>query len=230
MEKAQFQKDIYKAATEALGKSALKDTILEYSGLAKRIKYILVQNSKDMRTLWQLRKEVFVREEGYPSSSIRNILDRGAVHFLAVKDNTPVGSISIYLNSITGLPLEKTLKADLGTYKIEKMAEIGKLAVLPNYRKTTIPLGLMVVAYEFIKLCEIERICIFTLSNKKENLEIYKRFGFKKILEFPIFNSKNATCMVLNIIKDSFYEKALLLNQRRANLAKQLAKMLSFKI
>jgi predicted GNAT family N-acyltransferase len=230
MKKSQLQKYIYDTALKALDKSELKDTILKYSNLDKRIKYILVQTAKDMRTLWRLRKKVFVDEEGYPLKSTRNVLDRGAIHFLAKKDNIAVGSISVYLNSITGLPIEKILNVNLGIYKKEKMAEIEKLAVLPDYRKTTISLGLMVVAYEFIKLCEVERICIFTLSSKKENLAIYKRFGFRKILEFMIFDSKKATCMVLDITSDSFYEKTILLNLRRANLAKQLAKMLSFNI
>ena len=240
MEKIQQQKDIYNSALEALNKSKLKDIILKYSNLDKQVSYTLVQDPADMRIVWKLRRKVFVDEENYPPKSIRNTLDRGAIHFLSKKDSIAVGSISIYLDSVTGLPIEKLLGLNLSKYKKDGMAEIEKLAVLPQYRKTTIPLSLMVIAYEFIKffddhskfikLSEIRKICIFTLSRKRENIALYKKFGFKKILEFDIFNSEKATCLMLDITKDSVYEKILLMNMRRTNFVKQLAEMLSFKI
>ena len=229
-EKIQQQKDIYNSALEALNKSKLKDIILKYSNLDKQVSYTLVQDPADMRIVWKLRRKVFVDEENYPPKSIRNTLDRGAIHFLSKKDSIAVGSISIYLDSVTGLPIEKLLGLNLSKYKKDGMAEIEKLAVLPQYRKTTIPLSLMVIAYEFIKLSEIRKICIFTLSRKRENIALYKKFGFKKILEFDIFNSEKATCLMLDITKDSVYEKILLMNMRRTNFVKQLAEMLSFKI
>lgn len=230
IEKKQLQNDVYRTALKALDKSELKDTILKYSHLDKRIKYTLVQSALDMRIVWWLRKKVFVDGEGYPLKSIRSPLDRGAIHFLTKKDNTAIGSISVYLNELTGLPIEKLFNVNLGKHKTEKIAEIEKLAILPQYRKTPISLGLMVIAYEFIKLCDMQRILIFTLSNKKDNIALYKKFGFKKILEFDIFDSKKATCLMLDITKDSVYENILLMNLRRTNLARHLAEMLSFKI
>jgi hypothetical protein len=184
-----------------------------------------------MRMVWRLRKEVFGKEIGYPPAAIRSKFDRYAVHFLAKRDGVPVGTISIFLSTIVTLPLESIYSVNLSEFKDgSEMAEIEKLAILPKYRSKMIPLGLMVVAYEFIKLCKAKCIFIFTLKSQVDNIHLYKKFGFREFSEFMIFGGRKATCMVLNISKDSVYERALSRNLRRVNFVNELAKMLTFKL
>jgi len=229
--RAKSTEKVYDLALTALNKSELKDIILEHSFSKGNISFSVVQKPSDMKIVWQLRKKVFVEEIGYPLAASRSKLDRYGIHFLAKKDNVPIGTISVFLHSLSGLPIEKTYSLDLSKFKKDsETAEIEKLAVLHTYRAKTISLGLMVIAYEFIKLCNARYIFIFTLKNQKENINLYKRFGFKELSEFKIFHNKKAVSMILDIISDSVYERILAMSLRRVNFITQLAKMLSFEL
>ena len=76
-----------------------------------------------------------------------------------------------------------------------------------EYRNTVVSLGLMAIAYEFIKMCNKKKIGIFTLEENKNNLILYKKAGFKPVKKFDKFQNKKGIFMVLNIKKDSLYEK-----------------------
>ena len=220
-------------AYRALNKSELRDLIITSLNTKKRISFALAQTVEDLKKVIWLRKEVFVKEERYPRRAVWNDLDRYAIHFLAKLENQTVGSISICIDTGTFLPVERLYGVNLSLYRnghSGRFAEIQKLAVLPQYRRSMVSLGLMVTAYEFIKLCGAEKICIFTLSERLDNIRLYERFGFRRITEFPIFDSKFATCMILDIKQESFYEKLAKQRSHRIHLVRRLSQMLSFKL
>ncbi|MCX7661888.1 MAG: hypothetical protein N2Z79_04310, partial [Candidatus Omnitrophica bacterium] len=102
-----------------------------------------------IRDIIKLRKEIFVKEEGYPLRNIYNPFDTQAFHFIIQDKTIPIGCVSIYLDIGRGIPLENFIS--LRKYQSYRKAEIQKLAIIPEYRKSYISLSLMVISYEFIR-------------------------------------------------------------------------------
>lgn len=220
-------------AYAALRKTELRDIILEHLNTKKQISISVAQNIRDIRAVISLRKKIFVAEAKYPKYAVWNKYDRNAIHFLANKERETVGSISVALDMGSGLPIETVYGMNLSPYRSktnDHIAEIQKLAVLHPYRKTTIAISLIATAYEFIKLCGATKICIFTLSENTDSIQLYQRFGYRRITEFPIFGTRTATCMLLDIRRDSVYEKADKQKLHSVHFARRLAKMFSFNL
>jgi N-acetylglutamate synthase-like GNAT family acetyltransferase len=89
--------------------------------------------------------------------------------------------------------------------KSVKVAEFRRFAVLPEENKTETSLGLMVLAYEVAKKKGVKQIFIDLFKEKESDQNLYKRFGFKIIGDYRVFNSE-VTVMVLDVENDSVYE------------------------
>lgn len=160
-------------------------------------------NEEDSREIYSIRKEIFVEGDNYPMQAISSIYDKQAIHFVAIENKRMIGTISVILDGPKGLPLQEFL--DISKYRDKKVVEIEKLAVLPHKRKKTITAALMVIAYEFAKL-HADRICIFTLEKKRDNISLYEQIGFRTVEKFNFYDVGDALLMILDIEEDSVYE------------------------
>jgi predicted N-acetyltransferase YhbS len=188
------------------------------------IEFGIAETPEDLEEIYKIREKVFQEEDGYPPEAIKSRFDSTATHFLAKVNKKLVGSIMVILDSDKGLPLGD--KIDLSPYRDKLIAELAKLAVLPEERKKNVSLGLMVLAYEFAKEKGAKKICLISLEKKTENYKLYKKFGFKTIGKFNFFNIDNAYGMILDL-DESIYEKVSKRNTRRDLLAKRLSQKLS---
>lgn len=171
------------------------------------IKFSMVQNLKEFRNVISLRRKVFVKREGYPPKSIVNDFDKDAIHILAKSNKKVVGTISLILDSDKGLPIEK--KFDISAHRGGKIVEIDKLAVLPEKHGTAIAFDLTFMAYAIARFWGAQKIFIFTLKKKTGNILFYKKFGFRLIGEFDLFDSEPAVVMVMDFSSNDTYEKKL---------------------
>ena len=188
------------------------------------IKFKISSSERDLELIYKLREEVFRKEDHYPEEALKTEYDKTATHFMAIKDGKLIGSLMIVLNSEKGLPIEKFL--DISKLKDKPIAEVLKLAVLPEDRKTSVSMGLIVLAHEYAKGNGVKRICIVSLEKKQDNYKLYSRFGFKTIGKFNFYGIDNAYGMVLDL-DEGFYETTGKKNKRKELFAKKLAEKMS---
>lgn len=169
------------------------------------IKFKVAEAENELKQLYDLRKKVFVGEDGYPQEAISSEYDRDAIHFIATKGDELVGCVSVILDGPKGMPIEKFI--DLSSYKTDKIAEVQKLAIIPEDRKGIAGVGLMLLAYEFLKKSGTNKIFIFSLEKKAENVKLYERLGFRQIGKFKFYNIGNAIAMMMDLEEDSVYDK-----------------------
>lgn len=182
-----------------------------------------LEGTKNMDEIVGLRRDIFVKEDGYPEEAVTSEFDKEAVHFLAKKGDNLIGSITVVMDTHKKLPIEKFV--DLNKFREKPLAELQKLAVLPGERKGFISLGLMVLAYEHAKDNGAKRIVIFSLDKKKDNVELYKKFGFKVVDKFNFYDVGEANAMIIDLDDTAIYEKDHK-NIRRANLVQKLSGIL----
>jgi predicted GNAT family N-acyltransferase len=192
-----------------------KETSLHYSAAT---------DLADFKKVISLRKKIFLHEEGYPPGLIWNKDDREKIHFIAWDRKKAIGTVSVDLDK----ERSREFLYNCCSHVRKRLSYLGdiamiqKLAVLPEYRKTHASLSLMVIAYEFIKQCKYRHILIYTLTDRKKNIELYKKFGFKEISVFDLFDSQKAVFMALNILRDSYYEKLVKKKGRLNNLLQKI--------
>lgn len=172
-----------------------------------KISYSIAESLKDLRKVLKLRKKIFVDEEGYPLSGVRNGYEKSSLHLMANMGNELVGCVSIAFDGEEGIPLDAHF--DLKKWRDKRFVEVDKLAVIGEKRKKELSFQLMWLCYSIAKFWGAQRMFIFTLSSKSDNIALYNRFGFKTMGEFHIFGSKNATALMLDFDDFSTYEKQL---------------------
>ncbi len=183
-----------------------------------------IEGAKNIDEIKKLRQDIFIKEDGYPEEALASEFDKEATHFLAKKEARLIGAITVVMEKDNKLPIEKFVNLD--KFKEKPLAELQKLAVLPSERKGFVSLGLMVLAYEHAKEKGAKRIVIFSLDKKKENLELYKKFGFKVVDKFNFYNVGEANAMIIDLDDTATYEKNDTKNARRANLVQKLSGIL----
>jgi ribosomal protein S18 acetylase RimI-like enzyme len=173
----------------------------------KKISFSVVQTSKELRDVVTIRKKIFVEREGYPAKSIVSDFDKSAVHILAKEGSRAIGTISLVLDSEKGLPIER--KFDISQYRKGRIVEIDKLAVLSDKHGTSIAFDLTALVYALARFMGVQKIFIFTLKTNIKNIIFYKKFGFKILGEFELFDSKPAVVMLMDLDSENTYEKKL---------------------
>ncbi len=197
-------KILSKSITEQIPHTKIiEDMIIDIN----KIKYTIAETASDMRKVLRLRKSIFVKEEGYPTDGLINGFERKSLHVIAKIRDSVVGVVSIAFDGPEGIPLDRFL--DLTAYKDKKVVEVDKLAVIGDKRKRELSFQLMWLSYSIARYWGAERMFIFTLSKKSENLTIYKRFGFKDIGIFNVFGLEKATALKLDFEDLHTYEKKL---------------------
>ena len=172
-----------------------------------RMSYTLADDVSDIRKILHLRKKIFVNEEGYPSTAVTNGFEKESLHVMATIRNSLVGCVSIVFDGPKGLPMDRYL--DLSKYKKGKNIEVDKLAVVGDKRMQELSFHLMWLCYSVTRFWGADRMFVFTLSKKAENINIYTRFGFQKTGTFNVFDREEATALMLDFDEKDTYEKQL---------------------
>lgn len=183
-------------------------------------------SQQDLEDIYSIRKEVFIKEDKYPIEAIKSNYDKQAIHFVAFENNKMVGTVSVILDGPKGLPIQKFV--DITRFRDKRMVQVEKFAVLPGRRKKTITVALIVMAYEFAKLYA-DRICIFSLEKKRDNILLYRKMGFRPGEKFNFYDIGDALLMILDIEKDSVYEKLPDRSKHFKRYIRRLSKTLDIK-
>ena len=198
-------KVLVKSLSGGLERSKIvEDMLIDFN----KIQYSIVENAVDMRKVLKLRRKVFVGEEGYPSTAVLNGYEKESIHIMASIRGELVACVSVAFDGAKGIPLEKFMDLSLQK-KAMKVVEVDKLAVIGERRKKELSFHIMWIAYSVARFWGAQRMFIFTLSHKNDNLNIYSRFGFKEFGSFDIFSGKKATALMLDFDDLDTYEKRL---------------------
>lgn len=198
-------KVLAKSLSDGLGRSKVaEDMLIDFN----KIQYSIAETMSDMKRVFQLRKKVFVQEEGYPPKAVTNGFEKQSLHITATLREELAACVSVAFDSAAGIPLDRYL--DLSQFKKDmKVVEVDKLAVIGEKRKRELAFQIMWIAYSVARFWGAQRMFIFTLSHKTDNLKIYSRFGFKEFATFDIFSGQRATALMLDFDDIDTYEKRL---------------------
>lgn len=118
---------------------------------------ISIAPTRDIATCRALRRRVFIEEQGVSEADELDDLDDQAIHLLATKDGTPLGSARLLVLGETG--------------------KIGRVCVLPQARGTGLGAALMRAAIaEFRRIPGVARV---KLGAQTHALGFYERLGFQ---------------------------------------------------
>lgn len=108
---------------------------------------------RDRETLYTIRQRVFVEEQGVPEAIEHDALDPDCVHALARWKGTPVG-----------------------TGRLTPHGRIGRMAVLPEFRRHGIGSALLEQLFDEARARGFKDI---VLAAQISAITFYERFGFK---------------------------------------------------
>lgn len=198
-------KVLAKSLSDGLGRSKVaEDMLIDFN----KIQYSIAETMSDMKKVLQLRKKVFVQEEGYPPKAVTNGFEKQSLHITATLREELAACVSVVFDGPNGMPLDRYL--DLSPFKKGmKVVEVDKLAVIGEKRKRELAFQVMWIAYSVARFWGAQKMFIFTLSHKTENLKMYSRFGFKEFSTFNFFSNQKATALMLDFDDVDTYEKRL---------------------
>jgi len=116
-----------------------------------------LRNEEEMNIAYQIRREVFIGEQGVPEELEMDELDKDAIHVLAYVDGVPAGCARMLLN---------------GTE-----AKIGRVAVRKNMRKSGIGTGMCKL---LIAIAEDSGVQTIYVNAQLTAENFYASLGFKR--------------------------------------------------
>lgn len=157
------------------------------------VRYVVAGTTAEFEMVDQLWREVYVEERRWLPPEPKNIYaDKYHPHsayLLAIKDETPIGTMRIVLDSQVGLPIEQFFV--LGPLKeSQKFAESQRLIVSPTFRNRKVkgaPYGMWAALIKAcIHYCFLHRVSyvladVFTDAANLPMVEKFERIGFHKI-------------------------------------------------
>lgn len=140
--------------------------------------------------LFRFRGDVFCRELGWLptpvdlSGGLRDHFDEVAHNYAAIDERgLVVGSVRVVPDSPSGLPIERNVKL-AGLRELMRPAEISRLAVGAELRRTALSMLLMKAAYQCARLRGHDFIVMDTyLDPANQALALYERIGFERLAE-----------------------------------------------
>lgn len=120
-----------------------------------------IAETRDIATCRQLRRTVFIEEQGVPESDELDDLDEAAIHLLALSQGQPVGSARLLVMGQTG--------------------KIGRVCVLPVARGSGTGAALIRAAVDRFR--QIDGITKVKLGAQTHALGFYERLGFQPVGE-----------------------------------------------
>ncbi len=151
-------------------------------------------NSAQRPELAQFRRDIFVKEDKYPESEVWQPYDERARHFFILEGEKKIGVFSLFTQR--PLPIEKYI--DIDRYKGKHNAEIYKLAIAKSYRNTPALFFSFVRITEYFSDHDLDTAFIHSIKDKKKNITLYKKVGFKTIGEIEHPNKGPLTVLYCN--------------------------------
>ena len=124
--------------------------------MENKLKIEIVKWIDEYELLTMIREKVFIEEQKVTSQLEWDGMDKEAIHFLAFKDKKAVGCARAFV--------------------IENHMQLGRMAVLKEYRGEGIGSNLIEKAVTIAKLDQLSSIYI---SAQCHAINFYKKFGFK---------------------------------------------------
>lgn len=115
-----------------------------------------VENDIDFKKCLELRETIFVQEQNIPIELENDELDSSAKHFLLLENSMQIGVARVVKNG--------------------KIAIIGRVGVLKNFRKTGA--GTFLIK-EIIEYCKSENYKKIVLGSQEHAVGFYSKLGFK---------------------------------------------------
>lgn len=116
---------------------------------------IQITTTRDIATCRQLRRVVFIEEQGVPEADEIDDQDDTALHLLATEDGAPVGSARLLLHGTTG--------------------KIGRVCVLKSHRGTGLGAALIRAALAELRA---QGMATAKLGSQTHAIGFYERLGF----------------------------------------------------
>lgn len=148
----------------------------------ERIRYVHAKHPRETDDVFYLQRKILVGEKGYREETIKREEDKQAYHIVAYRGLQPVGTVTCTVlgPGTRPLPIEHAFRLD--RFKGDAIcAEIDRLAVLKEERSSLIPLGLMTMAYIYIRAHSAERIFLDVFSDERKMIRMYGKLGFTYI-------------------------------------------------
>jgi predicted GNAT family N-acyltransferase len=124
--------------------------------MENKLKIEIVKWIDEYELLTMIREKVFIEEQEVTSQLEWDGMDKDAIHFLAFKDKKGVGCARAFV--------------------IQNRMQLGRLAVLREYRGEGIGSALIETAITLAKLNQLSGIYI---SAQCHAIDFYKKFGFE---------------------------------------------------
>lgn len=115
---------------------------------------------EDLEAVFEIRRRVFVDEQKVPEDHERDVTDDRAVHVLASVDGVPVAAARLFIDPHDA-----------------RTAWIGRLAVLPESRRTGVATGIIRF---FIDWSRRHRMCQIRLHAQEYVRGLYRKLGFEE--------------------------------------------------
>ena len=116
------------------------------------IQFTITNWKQDQQALKQIRTTVFIEEQHVPTELEWDEFDEQSIHFLALHDNTPIA-----------------------TARLKPDGQIGRMAVIKNYRNKGIGTELLTEILLEAKNCNYNMVY---LHAQKQATDFYKQFDF----------------------------------------------------
>ena len=124
--------------------------------MENKLKIEIVKWIDEYELLTMIREKVFIEEQKVTSQLEWDGMDKDAIHFLAFKDKKGVGCARAFV--------------------IQNRMQLGRMAVLREYRGEGIGSALIETAITLAKLNQLSGIYI---SAQCHAIDFYKKFGFE---------------------------------------------------
>ena len=124
--------------------------------MENKLKIEIVKWIDEYELLTMIREKVFIEEQEVTSQLEWDGMDKDAIHFLAFKDKKGVGCARAFV--------------------IQNRMQLGRMAVLREYRGEGIGSALIETAMTLAKLNQLSGIYI---SAQCHAIDFYKKFGFE---------------------------------------------------
>jgi predicted GNAT family N-acyltransferase len=124
----------------------------------KEFGYKLVENKSDLRGAFEVRKEVFVEQQGIAESIVFDGLDDDAMHMVVKSGERAIGTARIRF---------------LGAREVK----LERMAVLETFRNMRVGKGILSLLIEELGSKQVEKI---VLPAQHDAVEFYKKCGFEQ--------------------------------------------------
>ncbi|PZM78776.1 MAG: hypothetical protein DKM50_10665 [Candidatus Margulisiibacteriota bacterium] len=164
----------------------------------KGIVYKTAETEEDYKGIYLVRKSIFVDQFHYREDTIVVESSPKDRHFIAIKNEEIIGSITVSTPKDEKLSIENYF--DISSFKSNKDIEIKKLAVKNPTKNLLVGPTLIALAYEYIKSLSKHRIFIFApIVGNLYHVKLWEKFGYKIVGSFNYEQICDAYAMYLDI-------------------------------